>query len=59
MLDSICSSEGWAFRKGEVVEIHPDLAQKWVAAGIAKYIEETAVAAAVAPERAVIRKRGR
>ena len=40
MLESIGSSEGWAYGCGQTVEIGADLADKWIASGIASAVDE-------------------
>lgn len=35
MRESIGSSEGWAYGYGQIAEIDTDLADKWIAAGVA------------------------
>ena len=40
MLESIGSSEGWAYGCGQTVEIDADLADKWIASGIASAVDE-------------------
>lgn len=53
-IHSIASSEGWAFRTGQIADIEDDLARKFVASGIAELPElETAIIAA--PENAARR----
>lgn len=41
MLESIGSSEGWAYGCGQTVEIDADLADKWIASGTARAVGET------------------
>lgn len=57
MLESIASSEGWAYGCGQIVEIDAVLAALWVKGGIAEYTEiETAII--TPPEKAILKKAG-
>ncbi|MBS3885613.1 MAG: hypothetical protein KGZ56_00990 [Dethiobacter sp.] len=57
MLESIGSSEGWAYGCGQTVEIDADLADKWIASGIARFAEEPIEdATLIPPETATLHK---
>lgn len=57
MRESICSSEGWVYVCGQIVEIDAVLAEKWVASGTAEYdssTQEYETATVAAPEIAIL-----
>lgn len=41
MLQSVASSEGWAYAFGQVVEVDAPLAKAWVQGGMAEYVPGT------------------
>lgn len=60
IVKAIASTE-WSYAPGEIVELPADLAEKWIASGVAARVEEDGVATAdiSPPERAVLRPRKR